>query len=110
MVALNYKTRIDEDMPIILTGMTVEDAEKQNRQEGVFCYICRRYEDQESLAIDWQGDEEVVRTPELEMLELDVEMHGIGFRFYLCHECHILVQGISQMTLKQKDKEEDVDS
>jgi hypothetical protein len=111
MVALNQKTQINENEPIVLTGLAVEEMEEWNHQKGVVCYNCHRREGQSSFAIDWrveeEGEEDNIRTPQFRFLELDVEMHGIGFRFYLCHECHILINGIAQMTLKQKDKEED---
>lgn len=55
------------------------------------CYICKRAEGSESIALLPEREETPISTPKLRFDIIEREVAGLVFEFPVCHECEILM-------------------
>jgi len=78
---------------IILTGYSKKEVLKiLKKKEKAGCYICKRKIGDEGIFIV----EEDVGERELEFEWVEVIRDDIKFRFPICHECQLLMEGIAE--------------
>lgn len=82
---------------VILTGNSIKESKEIIKKEEhmLVCYLCKRTTNDEGIFISKNGDFGELGTTKLVFLRFEVNQKGMNFEFCLCHECSLLIDGIS---------------
>ncbi len=78
---------------VLIAGMTAQQLEEEGQANLMSCYLCRREEGDEIVAVNLTRD--LIGTSRLEMLRLSIPSERMRLIYPVCRECVMLLEAIA---------------